>query len=65
MGKPVRFTLDGAAVEAGAGETLWEVARRRGVDVPHLCLSEARGYRPDGNCRVCMVEIEGERTLAA
>ncbi len=65
MSKRVRFTLDGAPVEAGPGETLWQVARRRGVDVPHLCLSEARGYRPDGNCRVCMVEIEGERTLAA
>ena len=65
MGKRVRFTLDGAPVEADAGETLWEVARGHGLDVPHLCLSEARGYRPDGNCRVCMVEIEGERTLAA
>ncbi len=65
MPERIRFRLDGAAVEAGAGETLWEVARRRGLDLPHLCLSTARGYRPDGNCRICMVEVEGERTLAA
>src|SRR5262244_608689 len=31
----------------------------------HLCYSPAPGYRPDGNCRACMVEIEGERVLAA
>ncbi len=65
MPDPVRFQLDGASVEAGADDTLWEVARRRGLDLPHLCLSSDRGYRPDGNCRICMVEIEGERTLSA
>ena len=65
MGKRIRFTLDGAPVEARDDETLWQVARRQGLDVPHLCFTEARGYRPDGNCRICMVEIDGERTLAA
>ena len=29
-----------------------------------LCHRDAPGYRPDGNCRVCMVEIKGERVLA-
>src|SRR5262249_1662905 len=38
---------------------------RLGVKLPHLCFSPQPGYRPDGNCRVCMVEIEGERVLAA
>ena len=65
MGKPVQFTFDGAAVEASSGETIWQVARRTGTHIPHLCFTEARGYRPDGNCRACMVEVEGERTLAA
>ncbi len=65
MGKRIRFTLDGAPVEARDDETLWQVAQRQGLDVPHLCFTEARGYRPDGNCRICMVEIDGERTLAA
>ena len=35
-----------------------------GTDIPHLCHRPEPGYRPDGNCRVCMVEIEGERVLA-
>ncbi|MBN8890464.1 MAG: formate dehydrogenase subunit alpha [Rhodospirillales bacterium 70-18] len=58
------FLLDGQAVEAAPGETIWQVARREGVGLPHLCHSPAPGYRPDGNCRACMVEIEGERVLA-
>jgi formate dehydrogenase major subunit len=62
---PIAFTLDGRAVEARPGETIWQVAKRLGVDIPHLCYSPAPGYRPDGNCRACMVEIAGERVLAA
>ncbi|MFO1098556.1 MAG: formate dehydrogenase subunit alpha [Xanthobacteraceae bacterium] len=62
---PVAFTLDGRAVEARPGETIWQVAKRCGIDIPHLCYSPAPGYRPDGNCRACMVEIAGERVLAA
>jgi formate dehydrogenase major subunit len=61
----VVFELDGAQVEAQPGETLWEVARRVGTTIPHLCHRPEPGYRPDGNCRACMVEIEGERVLAA
>jgi formate dehydrogenase major subunit len=63
--KPATFLLDGCEVEARAGETIWQVAKRVGVDIPHLCYSPEPGYRADGNCRVCMVEIEGERVLAA
>jgi formate dehydrogenase major subunit len=65
MSEPIRFTLDGFDVEAGPGETLWQVAFRNGIRIPHLCYSPAPGYRADGNCRACMVEIEGERVLAA
>jgi formate dehydrogenase major subunit len=61
----IDFTLDGKAVSAGPDETIWQVAEREGVEIPHLCYSTQATYRPDGNCRVCMVEIEGERTLAA
>src|SRR5918993_1269836 len=61
----VKFILDGKEVEARPGETIWQVASRHGTDIPHLCYSPAPGYRPDGNCRACMVEIEGERALAA
>ena len=65
MAANIRFTLDGAQVEARADETIWQVARRQGVEIPHLCHSAEPDYRPDGNCRACMVEIEGERVLAA
>ena len=65
MAETIRFTLDGEAVEAAPGQTIWEVAHGRGLVIPHLCLKPAPGYRPDGNCRACMVEIEGERVLAA
>ncbi len=59
------FTLDGEEVTAAPGETIWQVAHRRGTEIPHLCHMSAPDYRPDGNCRACMVEIEGERVLAA
>ncbi|MEM7744067.1 MAG: formate dehydrogenase subunit alpha [Pseudomonadota bacterium] len=65
MADPIIFTLDGEAVIANEGETIWEVAKRQGTLIPHLCHKDAPGYRSDGNCRACMVEIEGERTLAA
>ena len=65
MTETVKFILDGAEVEAEKGLTIWEVANGRGLKIPHLCHKPAPGYRPDGNCRACMVEIEGERTLAA
>ncbi|TMJ25278.1 MAG: 2Fe-2S iron-sulfur cluster binding domain-containing protein, partial [Alphaproteobacteria bacterium] len=61
----IKFTIDGVEVEAKDGETIWQVAQRRAVDIPHLCWSTAPTYRPDGNCRACMVEIDGERVLAA
>jgi formate dehydrogenase major subunit len=61
----IKFTIDGTEVEARDGETIWQVANRHDVAIPHLCYSTAPTYRPDGNCRACMVEIDGERVLAA
>ena len=58
----VAFQLDGRLVEANEGETILQAADRHGVTIPRLC--HTPGYRPDGNCRSCMVEIEGERVLA-
>ncbi len=65
IGGGTGFFLDGCKIEARRGETIWEAACREGIDIPYLCHAPEPGYRPDGNCRVCMVEIEGERTLAA
>ncbi|MEW8191513.1 MAG: formate dehydrogenase subunit alpha [Candidatus Thiodiazotropha endolucinida] len=59
----INFTLDGRPLSAEPGETLLQAAKRAGIDIPHLCYKE--GLRPDGNCRACVVEIEGERALAA
>lgn len=64
-GHPVQFILDGIEVVARPDETIWQVAKRLGTDIPHLCYADSPGYRADGNCRACMVEIEGERGLAA
>ena len=59
---PVRLSLDGREVLARAGETLLALADREGIAIPRLCHHD--GYRPDGNCRACVVEIAGERALA-
>ncbi len=58
----IDFTLDGKEVSALEGETLIQTAQRLGTEIPHLCYKE--GLRADGNCRACVVEVEGERTLA-
>jgi len=58
----VTFRLNGNDVEAFPGETIIQTADRIGVSIPRLCYKP--GYRPDGNCRACMVEIKGERVLA-
>src|SRR5688572_26661187 len=60
---PVSFKLNGRDVVAHGGETIIQTAKRHGVEIPHLCYKE--GMRPDGNCRACMVEVKGERVLAA
>jgi formate dehydrogenase major subunit len=60
--KTVEFKLNGKAVSGYADETIIEAAKRSGVEIPHLCY--LKGYRADGNCRSCMVEIKGERVLA-
>ncbi|MEM1074707.1 MAG: formate dehydrogenase subunit alpha [Pseudomonadota bacterium] len=59
------FTLNGEEVTVPEGFSIWEAANGQGFKIPHLCHKPAKGYRPDGNCRACMVEVEGERTLVA
>jgi formate dehydrogenase major subunit len=58
----IEFQLDGQKVRALAGETILQAAERHGTEIPRLCYTP--GYRADGNCRACVVEIDGERTLA-
>jgi formate dehydrogenase major subunit len=58
----ITFLLDGKPVEAFEGESILKAAERAGTCIPHLCYKD--GLRADGNCRACVVEIKGERTLA-
>ena len=59
------FFMDDQEIEIRPGETIFRAGRRHDIKLPHLCYTPKPGYRPDGNCRVCMVEVEGERVLAA
>ena len=58
----VEFTLNGQQVKAATGRSIFNIAKDLGIQIPHLCHKD--GLTPDGNCRACVVEIEGERTLA-
>ena len=58
----VSFELNGRAVSARADQTLIQIADAEGISVPRLCYQD--GLDTAGNCRACMVEIAGERTLA-
>jgi len=58
----VEFKLNEQSVMGFEGESIMNAAKRHGIDIPHLCYQE--GLRADGNCRACVVEIKGERTLA-
>ncbi len=57
----VNVKIDDRLVSAPAGSTILETCRRKGIDVPTLCYLE--NLTPVNTCRVCMVEVEGSRTL--
>ena len=65
MSDQITFELDGTEITVPKGTTIWQAAHDQDLIIPHLCHKPKPGYRPDGNCRACMVEIEGERGLAA
>ena len=58
----IRFFLNDREIEATSELKLLEIIKEEGLEIPHLCFNA--NYRPDGNCRSCLVEIEGEKTLA-
>lgn len=57
-----RLELDGRSVAFEPGESLLDVARRSGAEVPALCHDPR--LEPAGACRTCLVEVEGQRRLA-
>ena len=61
MEKKITLTIDGSQVSGREGMTILEVAKENGIDIPTLCYIE--GLPPMGACRLCVVEVEGSRTL--
>jgi NADH-quinone oxidoreductase subunit G len=60
----VKLTIDNRQVEASAGATILEAARGAGIKIPTLCAWPEIHHTP-GACRVCMTEVEGQRSLIA
>jgi formate dehydrogenase alpha subunit len=56
-------TIDGEMVPLAPGDTILSAASRAGIVIPTLC--HADGLEAEGGCRMCMVEIEGQRSQAA
>src|SRR6202022_3080714 len=57
----IEITIDGKTVSVPEGATILEAARNLGIDTPTLCFLET--LTPVNVCRVCVVELEGSRTL--
>ncbi|MCL2348268.1 MAG: NADH-dependent [FeFe] hydrogenase, group A6 [Planctomycetaceae bacterium] len=59
----INLTINNVGVEVPAGATILDAAKKAGMKIPTLCNFE--GHAPQGACRVCVVEVEGGRSLAA
>jgi iron-only hydrogenase group A len=59
----ITLTIDGREVQVAAGSTVLEAAKVAGVNIPTLCYHPE--LRPEGACRVCVVEVENAKTLVA
>src|SRR4030043_2170010 len=59
----VRLIIDGKMIEAPEGARLLDVTREYGLTTPTLCYH--RDLTPTGNCRICVVEVQGQRFLQA
>jgi formate dehydrogenase alpha subunit len=63
MADDVTLSIDSVEVTVPKGATILEAARRASIDVPHLCYDPALNLPPTSSCRLCLVEVEGVRTL--
>ncbi len=57
----MKVTINNKECWANPGETILTVAQREGIQIPTLCY--LKGFTPTGSCRVCVVEVEGQRNL--
>lgn len=58
----ITFTIDGIEVKAQKGTTILEAAKQAGIDIPTLCF--LKDINEVGDCRMCIVEVEGRRGFA-
>jgi NADH dehydrogenase/NADH:ubiquinone oxidoreductase subunit G len=59
--KEINVTVNGQQLTGKEGQTILELCRSNGIEIPTLCYLE--GLPPSGSCRLCVVEVEGSRTL--
>jgi NADH dehydrogenase/NADH:ubiquinone oxidoreductase subunit G len=57
----VKITLNGKEIEVEEGQTILDAAKTEGINIPTLCHEEK--VSSPGACRLCVVEVEGSRTL--
>lgn len=57
----VNLTIDGRPAQVPEGTTILEAARQADIHIPHLCY--LKGINEIAACRVCCVEVEGERAM--
>jgi iron-only hydrogenase group A len=60
----IKMTIDNRVIEVEPGITILEAAKKAGIKIPTLCAWTEIGHTP-GACRVCMTEVEGQRSLIA
>lgn len=58
----INLTIDGINVKAPKGATILEAAKQAGIDIPTLCF--LKDINEVGDCRMCIVEVEGRRGFA-
>jgi formate dehydrogenase alpha subunit len=63
MSEQIKLTIDGTEVRVPTGITIYWAAKKAGIEIPHLCYGE--DIHPSSSCRLCLVEVEGMRNLAA
>ncbi len=59
----MKIIIDGREIEFNPGQTVYQIAKSAGIYIPVLCHQEQ--VKPVGACRICMVEVEGARSLLA
>jgi len=63
MSEEVLLTINDVKIAAAPGSTILQAARQAGIDIPHLCYDPALNLPPSSSCRLCLVEVQGAKSL--